>query len=520
MRRHQFRTYRHGDSPRHRTTHDTARQNTHWIARRKRNCAFGDEAQAQHQRSFTAFLLRFIELTTGNDRRQAKRQRWHHSCRHDRRHRRVGLGTQQANAKRICRFVHRTTHVGTHHTAEDCAQQHRVRRPHGLQPVGQTFQNARDRLTNQVNHRQTDHQAGNQRDDQNRFQRFHTLRQLQLRADQLRHITGEETGNDTADKARTSAHGQHTADKTRRQTRTVSNGEGDKARQHWHHQRKRGAAANLHQRGRQRARLFKRLDTKGEGERNTQAARHHHRQHVGHAGQQVTIRTRRLFFPFSRSFSRTGCLIRFGFCQRLIKLLRGFLQRQAGRGTVHRLAGKLRQIHFDIRRHNHQIGFRHLFRRDGIARANRAAGFNLHPPATFFRFGFNGFSRHKGVRHTCRAGRYRNNAFRPNGGNRRRLNRCAVNRRMTFCFAQKQFRMCHRAINITQPHFFAVQGAVSGDFVAQNNRHFSITRVINDIQVRFLCRRAQQGLRHIGTSLSETGVNDQQRFHYSSPAVS
>lgn len=90
---------------------------------------------------------------------------------------------------------------------------------------------------------------------------------------------------------------QHTADKTRRQTRTVSNGEGDKARQHWHHQRKRGAAANLHQRGRQRARLFKRLDTKGEGERNTQAARHHHRQHVGHAGQQVTIRTRRLFFP-------------------------------------------------------------------------------------------------------------------------------------------------------------------------------------------------------------------------------
>ena len=137
--------------------------------------------------------------------------------------------------------------------------------------MGQTFQNARDRLTNQVNHRQTDHQAGNQRDDQDRFQRLHTLRQLQLRADELRHVTGKETGNNTADK-------------TRRQTRTVSDGEGDKARQHRHHQRKRGAATNLHQRCRQRALLFKGFDTKGKGERNTQAARHHHRQHVGNPG--------------------------------------------------------------------------------------------------------------------------------------------------------------------------------------------------------------------------------------------
>ena len=80
--------------------------------------------------------------------------------------------------------------------------------------------------------------------------------------------------------------------------------------------------------------------------------------------------------------------------------------------------------------------------------------------------------------------------------------------------------MCHRAINIAQPHFFAVQRTVRRDFITQNNRQFSITRVINDVQVCFLCRRAQQGLRHIGASLSETGVNDQQRFHYSSPAVS
>ena len=80
--------------------------------------------------------------------------------------------------------------------------------------------------------------------------------------------------------------------------------------------------------------------------------------------------------------------------------------------------------------------------------------------------------------------------------------------------------MCNRAINIAQPHFFAVQRTVSRDFVAQYNGQFCIAWIIDNVQMCFLCRRAQQGLRHIGAGLSETGVNDQQRFHYSSPAVS
>ncbi len=80
--------------------------------------------------------------------------------------------------------------------------------------------------------------------------------------------------------------------------------------------------------------------------------------------------------------------------------------------------------------------------------------------------------------------------------------------------------MGHRTINIAQPHFFAIQRTVSRDFIAQDNGQFCITWIIDNLQMRFLCRRAQQGLRHIGASLSETGVNDQQRFHYSSPAVS
>ncbi|MNL73828.1 hypothetical protein D3C87_1993490 [compost metagenome] len=80
--------------------------------------------------------------------------------------------------------------------------------------------------------------------------------------------------------------------------------------------------------------------------------------------------------------------------------------------------------------------------------------------------------------------------------------------------------MCHCAIDIAQPHFFAVQRAVSRNFIAQNNRQFGIIWVIDHFNMRFVCRRAQQGLRHIGASLSKTGINDQQRFHYASPAVS
>jgi hypothetical protein len=45
--------------------------------------------------------------------------------------------------------------------------------------------------------------------------------------------------------------------------------------------------------------FFKRFDTK-KGERDTQTARHHHRQHVRHAGQQVAIGARRLFLTFRR----------------------------------------------------------------------------------------------------------------------------------------------------------------------------------------------------------------------------
>lgn len=67
----------------------------------------------------------------------------------------------------------------------------------------------------------------------------------------------------------------------------------------------------------------------------------------------------------------------------LYPALGGFLQRQTGGGAVHRLAGEFRQVHLDIGSDDHQIRLGHLFRGDGIARPNGAAGLHLHPPAAF-----------------------------------------------------------------------------------------------------------------------------------------
>ncbi len=264
MRRHQLRANRHRDSPGYRATHDAARDHPHRIARGEWNRPFGDEAQAQHQRGFATLLLPFIKLLTGHHRCHTHRQRRYHARCHDSGHRRIGLGTQQANAEGISRFVNRTAHVSTHHATEDRPQQDRIRRTHSLQPVGQARQDACNRFADQVDHRQANHQAGEERNDQDWLQRLHARRQLQLLADRLRHIAGKEARNDTADKAGAGADGQHAANQARGETRTVGNRERNVTCQHRYHQRERRAATDLHQRSGQGIRRFKRFNTKGE----------------------------------------------------------------------------------------------------------------------------------------------------------------------------------------------------------------------------------------------------------------
>ena len=65
---------------------------------------------------------------------------------------------------------------------------------------------------------------------------------------------------------------------------------------------------------------------------------------------------------------------------------------------------------------------------------------------------------------------------------------------MALGFAQEQLRVRHGAINIAEENLFAVQRAVSGNFIAQDNRQFGIAWVINDVQVCFLCRLSVKSL--------------------------
>ena len=80
--------------------------------------------------------------------------------------------------------------------------------------------------------------------------------------------------------------------------------------------------------------------------------------------------------------------------------------------------------------------------------------------------------------------------------------------------------MRNRTTNVAQPDFFAVQRTVGRKRIAKNNCQFGIIRIINNFQMCFLCRRSKQGFRHVSASLAEISVNNQQRFHYASPAVS
>ena len=156
-----------------------------------------------------------------------------------------------------------------------------------------------------------------------------------------------------------------------------------------------------------------------------------------------------------------------------------------------------------------------------ISNLSRDLARSLSTAATFFRFGFNGFSRHKGVCYASRASSHRNYAFRTAGGNRCcRSDRRSVRFRMAFGFTQEQLRVRNCPGNIAQPDIFTVQRAVVRDGITENNRHFSVVRIVDDFQFCFSRRRAQQGLRHIGACLTEISVNNQQRFHYASPAVS
>ncbi|MNL51520.1 hypothetical protein D3C87_1746230 [compost metagenome] len=119
-------------------------------------------------------------------------------------------------------------------------------------------------FTDDVNHHQTGEQTGQQRDDQNRFQRLEALRQSRITIDRLRRVTGNETGDDPANKTCAQGTRQQSADHPRCQARTVGNRVGDVTRQQRHHQFERRVAADLHQRRRECALFLERGDAEHE----------------------------------------------------------------------------------------------------------------------------------------------------------------------------------------------------------------------------------------------------------------
>ena len=268
--------------------------------------------------------------------------------------------------------------------------------------MGQAFKHSGNRLAHHVNHHQTGKQAGEQRDDQNRFQRFKALRQTRIAIDRLGAVTGDKTGNDPADKPGPQGARQQPADHPRRQARAVGNRVGDITRQQRHHQFECGIATNLHQRRRQRAGLFISFNAKYERQRDQQPPCHHHRQHKGHARQQVLVDPGLLLL--GRRPARSGGTLLLAFAQRLVQGGFGLLEGDACAATVDFLAGKTLGRHFDIRRQQHHIGVANGFGAQRVARAYRTLGLDLQVVAQTLGRLLQGFGCHKGMGHACRAG--------------------------------------------------------------------------------------------------------------------
>ena len=74
-------------------------------------------------------------------------------------------------------------------------------------------------------------------------------------------------------------------------------------------------------------------------------------------------------------------------------------------------------------------------------------------------------------------------------------------------------------VDVAKVNLFTCQRGIRWQSCSQHDRQIGVVRVINELQARFLRRRTQQGLRHISASLSEFGIDNQQRFHTPLPLL-
>ena len=401
MRCHQLAAKVHRQCTCQRAPQNARRNNPQRILGCKRDSAFRNKAQPQHQRRFTGFTFSLGKLAPRQEGGNTQSDRWHHTRCHRRRHRCITLRSQQPHRKRIRRLVDRPAQIDTHHAAQQHAQQDGVGGTHAVEEMGQTLKHPGNRLAHHIDHHQPGKQAGEQRDDQDRLQRFQALRQTRIAIDRLGTVTRDKTGNDPADKTGTQGTRQQATNHPRRQARTVGNRVGDIARQQRHHQFERRVATDLHQGRRQGSRLFIGSNAKHKGQRDQQTARHHHRQHKRHAGQQVLVDPG-LFLLGSCPASRGGAFL-LAFTQGLVQRGFGLFESDAGAATVNLLAGKTLGRHFDIGCQQHHIRCADGLGTQRIARSHRTLGFHLQFVAQTLGRLLQGFGRHKGVRHASRA---------------------------------------------------------------------------------------------------------------------
>ena len=238
------------------------------------------------------------------------------------------------------------------------------------------FEHGRHRLAHHVDHHQAGEQAGQQRNDQDRLQRFQAGGQARPAGNGLGAVTGKKARDDATDETGPQGAGQQATDHARRKPRAVGDGPGDVARQQRYHQLERSLATDLHQRRRQGARLFIRLDAEHERQGNQQPTGHHHGQHERHPGQQVLVHTGLLALCRTGSGYGIGAAFHFGFGQGLVQRGAGLLEGDASATTVDPFAGKPRSGHFDVSGQQHHIRLCDGLGRQGIARPDRTLGFH------------------------------------------------------------------------------------------------------------------------------------------------
>lgn len=218
----------------------------------------------------------------------------------------------------------------------------------------------------------------------------------------------------------------------------------------------------------------------------------------------MAISARRGFFPLGhRALSRR--LEDVGFRYGVIERLRGFFQRQPGAGPVHGFTGEFAEIHFYIRRHNHQVRLTHLLGSDSVTGAYRSPGFHLDPPAAFFRFGLDGLGRHKGVGNAGGARRHRDHPFRAGRRHRAGGRRCGsgglIRCALRAGALQKGVWIDGGVFRRTLESGFTVERGIAGP-LSHQHPEFRIRVVIDQLQIVFVCRISQQRAQQMAAGLA------------------